>query len=534
MAKQNLTRRDFLKLGTGTAVALGLGTACTVPTPPQPAEAPAPAAAPADTPAPEPAGPKAGGSLVFATSVATPNLDPQMEISDARMRRSHLMYDTLVEWGDDFTIQPGLAESWDTEGTTWTFNLRKGVQFANGKELDAEDVIYSMQRVLDSPGAGFYNSIVDMKTVDEHTVQFELSQPSAPLMAALGGRYAFILPKGAAEETDLKQEAVGSGAFNVAEFVQNQRLVLQKNPNYWNADNVYLDELTIQIIPDEANIVPALRSGDVHLTIFEDSKNYLLTKNEPDLVTERWPAARWDVLDFPLDVEPFNNVKLRQAIASALDRESIMQAAIGGLGAHLYVLPSAIWPSLPPEEHPFFKRDVERAKELLAEAGYPDGLDLMLTTIVGYTALGAAAQVIAENLKEIGLNVEIQPQELGIWIDAFLAGTFDTFTMNAWGGWIDPDMPFYNHFHVPPMGKDFRGWGNEEISELLDQGRYNVDRAEREKTYIEIQEMIAEQVPLIPLYSADIVTAQQSGVQNFKQHPSGYYHNLRWVSLEEA
>lgn len=530
MRRRSLTRREFLKLGSGAAVALGLGTACVAPSTPQPPQAPI--AAPTPTEVPTPVGPRRGGSLVFATSVATPNLDPQMEISDARMRRSHLMYDTLVEWGDDFSVQPGLAESWETEGTTWTFHLRKGVQFSNGKELDADDVIYSMERVLESPGAGFYNSIQEMKAVDQHTVQFELIQPSAPLLAALGGRYAFILPEGAAEEVDLKQEAVGSGAFTVAEFVQNQRLVLQRNPNYWNADKVYLDELTFQIIPDEANIVPALRSGDVHLTIFEDSKNYLLTKDEPNLVTERWPAARWDVLDFPLDVEPFNNVKLRQAIASALDRDAIMQAAIGGLGVHLYVLPPAMWPSLPPEQHPFFERDVERAKELLAEAGYPDGLDLTLTTIVGYTALGAAAQVIAENLKEIGLNVEIQQQELGIWIDAFLAGTFDTFTMNAWGGWIDPDMPLYNHFHVPPKGKDFRGWGNEQISELLDEGRFTLGLEEREKIYIEIQKIIAEQVPLIPLYSADIVTAGQNTVQNFKQHPSGYYHNLRWIGLE--
>jgi peptide/nickel transport system substrate-binding protein len=496
----------------------------------------APKAAPTPTPTttevPTPTGPERGGNLVFATTVATPNLDPQMEISDARMRRSPLMYDTLVEWGDDFSIKPGLAESWDTDGNTWTFNLRQGMQFSNGKELDAEDVIYSMERVLKSPGAGFYGGIQSMEAVDKHTVQFELDRPSAPLMAALGGRYAFILPKGAAEEYNLKQEAVGTGAFTVVEFVQDQRLVLERNPNYWNADNVYLDALTIQIIPDETSIIAGLRAGEIHLTIFEDSKNYLLVKDDPNLVAQRWPAARWSVLDFPLDVEPYSNVKLRQAIASALDREAIMQAAIGGLGSHLYVLPPALWPSLPPEKHPFFKRDVERGKQLLAEAGYPDGLDLTLIGIVGYSALNAAAQVIAENLKDIGLNVQIQQQELGIWIDEFLAGTFDNFTMNAWGGWIDPDMPLYNHFHVPPEGKDFRGWGNKEISELLDQGRFTLAREKREEIYIKIQEIIAEQVPLVPLFSADMVTTQPQIVHNFTQHPSGYYHNLRWVWLE--
>ena len=142
------------------------------------------------------------------------------------------------------------------------------------------------------------------------------------------------------------------------------------------------------------------------------------------------------------------------------------------------------------------------------------------------------AQVIVENLSEIGVNVEIEQQELGVWIDNFLAGTFEDFTMNAWGGWIDPDMPLYNQFRLPPEGKDFRGWGNKEISDLLDQGRYTLDGEQRVQTYIEIQQMIAEEVPILPLFSADIVTAQQPTVHNFTQHPSGHYHNLRWIWMK--
>ena len=519
MAGNGLDRRDFLRLSAGSMLLAGLSASCVAPE--NVTETTADTAVSTE--------PVRGGSLVFATTVATPNLDPQMEISDARMRRSPLMYDTLVEWGEDFTVQPGLAESWETEGNTWIFHLRDGVEFSNGKTLDAEDVIYSIERVLESPGAGFYSSIQGMKALDTLTVALELSQPTAPLLAALGGRYAYIMPKGAADEVDLTQTAVGSGAFHVAEFVQNQRLVLERNPNYWNAENVYLDELTLQIIPDESSIIAGLRSGDVHLTIFEDSKNYLLVKDDANLVSNLWPTARWSILDFPLDVEPYSDVRVRQAIAAALDRESIIQAAIGGLGSHLNVLPPALWPALAPEDHPFFRRDLDRAKALLAEAGYPDGLDLTLLTIVGYSALGSSAQVIVENLSEIGVNVEIEQQELGVWIDNFLAGTFEDFTMNAWGGWIDPDMPLYNQFRLPPEGKDFRGWGNQEISDLLDQGRYTLDGEQRVQTYIEIQEMIAEEVPILPLFSADIVTAQQPTVHNFTQHPSGHYHNLRWI-----
>lgn len=537
-----LTRRDVLK--AAAAGSLGMLLAACGANPPAAAPASAPAAsgakaptapagaAPSGAPTQAAAATKKGGRLVFATKVDTPNLEPHMEISDARMRRSMLMYDTLVEWNDDLTIRPGLAESYETTGTKWVFHLRKGAQFSNGKEVDAEDVVYSLQRVLNSPGKAFYSTIKSAKAADKYTVELELTAVTAPLLTALGGRYAFIIPKDGDKQADLKQTAIGSGPFIVKEFVQNQQLVLQKNPNSWHAKDVSLDELVIRIIPDEANIVAGLRSGGVDLAVFEDSKNYFLTKDDPNLTTTRSPAIRWDILDFPLDTPPFNNVKVRQAISSALDREAIMAAAISGLGTLLGGQPPALWGAMPPEQNPFFKRDVARSKQLLQEAGVATPLKLTLRSIVGYAALNAAAQVIVENLKDVGITAEVQQVDLGIWIDDFTQRKFKDFTMNSWGGFIDPDILYYNHLHKPPEGKDFRRWNNQEISTLLDKGRTTLDKGEREKIYLQVQQMIAEQAPWIPLYSADIIAAQNKKVQNFKQHPSGYYTNLRYAAVQ--
>lgn len=472
------------------------------------------------------------GRLVFATKVDAPNLEPHMEIADARMRRSMLMYDTLVEWGDDLSIRPGLAESFDTNGTQWVFRLRRGAQFSNGKEVTAEDVVHSLQRVLQGPGKGFYNIISTIRTRGKYLVELGLSAPSAPLLAALGGRYAYIIPKDADKQADLKRTAIGSGPFTVKEFFQNQRLVLQKNPNSWHAKDVRLDELVIQIVPDETSIVAGLRSGEIDLAVFEDSKNYFLIKDDPNLITRRDKAIRWDILDFPLDAPPYNNVKVRQAIAAALDREAIMAAAIGGLGTHLGGHPPALWAALPPEQHPFFRRDVTRARRLVQEAGVTTPLRLTLRSIVAYDALNAAAQVIVENLREIGLTASIQPVDLGIWINDFLQGRFRDMTMNAWGGFIDPDLLYYNHLHKQPQGRDFRRWNNDEMSALLDEGRTTLDRAKRERIYLEVQKINAEQIPWIPLYSADVISAHTRKVQNYKQHPSGYYHNLRYVGIQ--
>lgn len=524
---RTLSRRGALKLVAAGAV-LPLLAACTQATPAAPTGA---GTTPAQ-PAVPPGTPRKGGRLTVATKVAEPNLEPHLEISDARMRRSMLMYDTLVEWNDDLTPRPGLAESFETNGTRWVFRLRNGAQFSNGKEVDADDVVYSLQRVLESPGKGFYSTIAGVKATDRSTVELELSQPSAPLIAALGGRYAFIIPRDADKQVDLKQTAVGSGPFRVKEFVQNQRLLLEKNPNSWHAPNVHLDELTIQIVPDEASIVAGLRSGEIDLAVFEDAKNYFLTKDDPNLVSSRNKAIRWDILDFPLDTPPLNNVKVRQAIASAVDREAIMAAAISGLGTHVGGHPPALWGALPAEQHPFFKRDVAKAKQLLQEAGVSTPLQLTLRSIVGYASLNAAAQVIVENLKEVGITAEIQQLDLGVWIEDFNQRKFKDFTMNAWGGFVDPDLLYYNHLHKEPQGKDFRRWNNEQISALLDQGRTTLDRAERESIYLEVQKITSTEIPWLPLYSADIITAQNKRVQNFKQHPSGYYNNLRqvWVS----
>jgi peptide/nickel transport system substrate-binding protein len=472
----------------------------------------------------------AGGNLVFATSVDTPSLHPYTEISDARMRRSPLMYDTLVEWDRNLQIVPGLAETWDLDGTEWTFHLRKGVKFHNGKTLDAADVAYSLEQVLDSPGAGFYSAINDVEAVDDSTVRLHLKQPSGSLLAALGGRYAYIVPKGAVKEYDLNTEAVGTGVFRVAEFRQGEFLRLQKNPDHWRADEVKVDTLTIQVVKDESSIVAGLRGGTIHAAIFEDVRSADLLSGAKGITLTEGEGVRWDVLDFPLDVQPFSIPEFRQAVASAIDRDAVMKLAIGDRGSKLGVHPPALWGALPPQDAPYGNRDLDRAKQLLAKSGY-SGRKLTLTSIQGYDALNAAAQVIADNLSDIGLEVTIERKELGVWIEDWNARKFNTFTMNSWSGFVDPDLLYFNHFHKQPDGKDFRRWNNDQVSALLDEARQTLERGEREKLYRQVQELIAEQVPVVPLYSSAFVGAHRDQVGNWSVHPSGHYHDLRWLTL---
>lgn len=470
--------------------------------------------------------------MTFATSVATPSLDPYNEISDARMRRSPLMYDALVDWTDDFGVAPSLAESWEYDGNILRFHLREGVVFHDGSEMTSADVVYSMGKILESPGAGFYSSIESVEAIDDYTVEMTVTAPSDALLASLGGRYAYIVPEGAVEDYDLALTAVGTGPFEVEEFAQGEFLRLKKNENHWRADEVGVDTLTIVTVPDEASIAAGLRTGEIDAAIFEDARIAELVQNEATLTVFEEVAARWDILDFPaLDVEPWNNVKFRQAIAAAIDPEAVMALAINNRGTVLGGHPTALWAALPFEDAPYAAQDLELAKSLLAESGVDPAEPLTLISLQGYGALNSSAEVIVDQLGDLGLNVQIETQELGTWIDTFLAREFDTFTMNSWGGWIDPDQLYFNHLHMLPEGKDFRRWNNEEVSALLDEARSTIERSERERLYVDLQELYTEELPWFPLYSANFVGAYGENVSNWGVHPSGFYHDLRWVQV---
>jgi len=175
---------------------------------------------------------------------------------------------------------------------------------------------------------------------------------------------------------------------------------------------------------------------------------------------------------------------------------------------------------------------VEKAKELLAEAGYPDGFDMTLRTIVGYGTMAADAPVIAANLKDVGINVEVETVDLGVWIEDW-RNRREPITRNAWGGFMDPDLLYYRHFHTPPAGMDFRRWNNAEADEILDQARSTVDPAQRKEYYNEIQRMLAEDPVMIPLYSPDLLNAMQPYVKDYVQHPSGWYYGFKDTWLDQ-
>jgi len=546
--------RAYIIFSVLAAAALILSACGPASTPPPtsipPTKAPAPLPEPTKPPAPPPptaapvaptlpAGPKAGGTLVFGLASDIPSIEPHLEAASVWHQRKPLIYENLT-WVDyDVVAKPMLAESWEVkDNKVFTFKLRQGVKFHNGKELDADDVKYSLERQLDeklgSAGRGDLLMIDKIEVVDKSTIRITLNEPSGVFLAALGARYNAIIPKDSAPTPDtLRRTAIGTGPFMVEEFVPSQKLVLKKNPDYWDKGKPLLDKLVFQQIPDETSIVAGLRAGTLDAAVLLDAQQFLLLKDDKTLVSMQAPAIQFNTMELPCDVKPLDNPKVRQAISLAIDKPSIVQAAIFGLGQVVGGMPPAMkfW-ATPLDQLPNQKRDVAQAKQLLTEAGFGNGFDLKLRSISGDATYAAIAPVIAANLKDVGIQVKVETIDIGVWIEDWRARR-EPATLNDWGGFMDPDLLYYRHFHSQPMGMDFRRCASTQLDQLLEKGRATVDPAQRKQYYDAVQKLLAEEVPMIPLFSADTLYVTQPYVKGFTPHPSGWYYGFKDAWLDK-
>lgn len=486
----------------------------------------------------------AGGTLNMGLLVEPPGLDPFHQAADARIRVSLLMYQGLFYEGVGGEAIPLLAESYEVsdDGLVYTIRLREGVKFHNGKAMDAEDVAYSYNYLRDpangSPGAGDYAIVESIEAVDPSTVKFTLTSPNSSLPMTLGNKYGAVVPAGYFDDESAKNrmnsESIGTGPFKLVEFNPNSNLLLERNADYWEEGAPYLDEINFSFLPNSASMLVALRNQRIDLVKLERPQDVQQVQEVEGLEIERWPSLNQKAIDLGAELKPLDDVRVRQAIALAVDKEEMMQAAVGEYGEVIGTMVAAMqdaW-GVPVDELPNMTRDVDAAKALLKEAGYGDGLDLTLTTINGYDWMDPAAVTLREQLADAGINLEIQRVDLGVWIDNFRSKRMG-FTFNDWATQPDPNLLFYRHFHKAPEGADFRNWNNDEASRLLDEGRAEGDPDKRREIYAEFQNVLAESVPTIMLFSADHVTVRNDKVKNFTQHPTGWYYGLVRTYLSE-
>ena len=485
-----------------------------------------------------------GGTLTVGSLVEPPGLDPFHQGADARIRVTVLMYQGLFYEPVDGEAAPLLAESYEVspDKLVYTVKLRQGVKFHTGQPMTAKDVAYSYNYIRDpkngSPGAGDYTVITAIDAIDDSTVKITLSQPNASLPMTLGNKYGAVIPAGYFDapdsKTKLNQTSVGTGPFKLVEFKPNSNLTLARNPDYWEKGAPYLDQVNFVSIPNSASMLVGLTNKRVDLALLNRPQDVRQVEKVPGLKTERWPSLNQKAIDLGSEYTPLNDPRVRHAIALGVDKDEVMRASIGGLGQVIGTMVAAMqdrW-GLPLPEVPNQKPDVEKAKKLLAEVAHPSGIELNLTTIIGYDWMDPAAITLREQLAKIGVKVNIQRVELGVWIKNFQSKQMG-FTFNDWATQPDPNLLFYRHFRAAPEGADFRNWKNETASKLLDEGRAEADPAKRKAIYLDFQKEIAQSVPTIMLFSADLVTVRNEKVRNYVQHPTGWYYGIARTYLAQ-
>ena len=484
-------------------------------------------------------------NLTFATTALPAGIDPHIDDADIWQRRKPLFYEALV-WVDyDLRPQPQLAEDWEQKSDTeWIFKLREDVTFHNGQKMDAEDVKFSYDRILDpsigSGGTSNLAAVDSIEILDKYRVKVTTKAPSGSFLVNMGDKFAAVIPKdtfnGKMTGPQLHSKAMGTGPFSLEEFQPNKKMVLKRHEDYWQEGWPKVDQITFTAVPDESTILAYLRSGQVDMAQFADTTNYTLLENEPNIDIHSDDAIFWNVLDLVGDRPPTDEVEIRQAVQLSLDRETIFQTAGNGLGSRLGFLPPAMedW-ALPLDELNNQYRDVAKARDLIRQSSYSRPVPIKIRTISGFEALKNAVQVIVSNLTEVGFKVSVETVDIGVWISDWRQGTFPS-TMNAWGGFTDPDAPLYSHFHYDPdrpsdlPPEDNRRWHNVEASKLLEKGRYTVGREERIEIYNEFQRLITGDGISIPLWSPILLFASQPYVEGFDVYPTGFYWSLRKTS----
>jgi peptide/nickel transport system substrate-binding protein len=461
--------------------------------------------------------PKRGGVLNVAFASDTKTLDPTFSVNFSERQPLYLIYNTLLALKPDFSIAPELAERWEVadDGRRVVLHLRSGVKFHDGTDFDAAAVKYNLDRRMDpsinSPQRGPLVEIIDgIDVVDPKTVVLRLKQPSPNLLGMLAQREGFMVSPAAAEKLgkDLSVRPVGTGPFVLKEWVPGNRLVVERNPTYWEKDKPYLDGVTFRDISTTAVSIQRLLTGEADYTSALSPIDIRQIEKNKAITLDPSKVGRWYALQWQVDKPPFNNPKLRQAIAHAIDRKRIVEIVMNGRAPLANSpTPNSLWWAAP--DIPGYNYDPEKAKALLAEAGYPNGLEVALST-PQVALLQQINQLVQEQLKAVGITARLEPVSQSDWYPRVIQFAIN-FTPMRWSQRPDPDGILSLLFDSKGAGNSTR-YSNPEVDALLAKARNLVDPDQRRPLYQKVQQIISDDLPYVPLFFSIEYAAMRSNV----------------------
>lgn len=428
---------------------------------------------------------------------------------------SRQIYDTLVI-NDDGELKPSLAEDWEQpDPTTWIFNIKEGVTFHDGSPLTAEDVKYSLEQQVnseDSPLSVLWLEFDSVEATDEHTITIKTKKPMGTMLSNL--TLLFITPADSASDEFYKQP-IGSGPFKVESFVPQQNLLLTGNEEYWDGEP-QLTELEFVNIPETAARLTALDTGEIDVTWTVPSDQIAELENNEDIEVIKSPSYLYYLNWFNSSREPFDDPKVRQALWHAIDTEAIVEDLYGVTGEVLgSPIPNEVFGS---SDMDTYEYDPEKAKELLAEAGYPDGFSTsMMWSNGGGPQILQLAETMMSYWSDIGVEVEPVQIERAEWIEKLVALDWD---MNLQTNSVITGDADYTLGRLYISEANRNGYKNEKLDDLLIAAKESTDQDERQKLYDQANEIIWEEaVGIFPL-QLNQIAAIRSHVEGFQPSPS--------------
>lgn len=484
--------------------------------------------------------PRRGGVLTVGIDTGPVGWDPQMSAAFSSWNHLEQVYESLVQFNTKLEIEPALAPAWQQpDPTTYVFQLRRGVKFHNGREMTAEDVRYSIERMKNpktSAYPSFFEHVKSIETPDRYTVKLTLTVPDAAFLAYLAyNRHSAIVAREVVEQHgDLKTVAVGTGPFKLKKYVPGDYTEYERNPDYWTKGLPRVDGLVFRVIKDETSRLAGLRRGTLDIGWVKEPQMAELAAKEKGLRVNTPPAARQSRFWLQHDRPPFNNKKLRQAIAAAIDRDAMIRATLLGRGEITSAIPPSSAPfTLAREEVaklPFYRRDLDLAKKLLAEAGHPNGFEFTVVSSDHSPDYMPIVQMMQSQLKDVGIKMNIQQVEWGIHLSRWQSGDFQALMMG--GVWAhDPDAYIRPFFHGKSKG-NYGRYANAEVDRLLDESRVSVDQKKRVEIWRKIQAIMADDIPIIwPMVGASRYEVIREHVKDYSLLPNTSRVNLKhaWI-----
>jgi ABC-type transport system substrate-binding protein len=506
--------------------------------------------------APTPAVTKEGGTLIFGRGGDSVGLDPAYETDGNSFMICDNVYEALVFYQDESTaLEPGLAESWEIapDGLTYTFHLRKGVMFHDGTPFNADAVVFSIGRMMKERKLKFFSNdwevpaqerppeywvsmemddtVESIEAVDDYTVVFKLKRVEAPFLANMGMDFADIISPTAFTNNpkEFLRNPVGTGPFKFVEWIKDDKIVLEKNENYWDkSGGPYLDKLVFRTIPENSVRFLELKGGNIHICQFPNPADIPLARQDPNLKLVSQPGMNIGYLSFNHTKKLWQNIHMRRAIAYAINRQAIVDNIYQGMGqVAKNPIPPTMWGYN--DEIEDFPYDPEMAKLELVEAGYPEAKDLPEITLWSmpvprpYNPEGLKVGVaMLSDLAKVGIRARIVSYDWGTYLkrQREQPEDMDLFQLGWTGDNGDPDnflAVLFDGLASPAIRTQ---WKNEEYHRLISAGKQTIDQEKRAEIYKQALQVFHDEVPAICVAHSTVIWPMRNNVMNFKLHPT--------------